>query len=294
MRTFTRRSILKGALAGPLVGFYIGCSPIRAKQISTEATKIAFVTDFHFSGGELQEKMWRRLVASLAKEKVDLVIGGGDWITEGPKLSRSDARKRLEKFAALWGELHQPKELIPGNHDLVREEGTGIGSFDLFREVFPDWIKNKRIDFLDYTLLTVQSIEVQGGSYRGYISSDQIQWVKNHLAHIPKDKGVIVLTHVPLLTNLFQRTKGPTFVPPADQYVNNSIEFLDLFKEHLHLLVLQGHLHVHETITWNHTTFLTGGALCGKWWDGAHYGTPPGFRLIELHEGQVSGRYVSL
>lgn len=294
MRTITRRDLVKGTLLSSLGTFQIGCSAIRPKKSSVSSLKIAYITDFHYSGGEYQEKIWRQLITSLSNEPVDVVIGGGDWITEGPKLSINDAQARFEKFASMWRELKQPKELIPGNHDLVKEEGSGMLTFELFRKVFPEWSTNKRIDFPNCTLLSFQSVQNRGEHYRGYISSEQIDWLKDQLTHIPNERALILLTHIPLLTNLYQRTKGPTYIPPEDQFVSNSVEFLNLFNKHALKLVLQGHLHVHESMTWGDTTFLTGGALCGKWWNGAYHGTPPGFRLIEICQGQVLGRYVPL
>jgi 3',5'-cyclic AMP phosphodiesterase CpdA len=294
MDAVSRRSVVKGILAGSLGAFHIGCFSVQGRPIFSGSIKIAFLTDFHYSGGELQEDLWEKLIAHLTIERVDFIVGGGDWITDGPKLSNADARLRLQKFSSLWGSLQEPKILIAGNHDLVKNQNTELLTFQVFSEVFPEWRKNKRIDFQSWTLLVVQSIDPQGSSYRGYITDDQIDWIVEQLTQIPEDRELIVVTHIPFLTNLYQRTEGILYTPPPDQYVNNSTEFLDLFNRHSLRLVLQGHLHIHETIVWQDTVFITGGALCGKWWNGAHHGTPPGFRLIELKDGSVFGRYVSL
>jgi Icc protein len=294
MGTLTRRSVVKGALVGTIGAFHLGCNSYRAHLTLSDSTKIAFITDFHYSGGTNQEDLWSSLRASLAKERIDFIVGGGDWITDGPTLPIVDARERLERFSSLWRLLQQPKVLIPGNHDLIKNERNELPTYELFKEVFPEWNINQRIDLRSFTLLLVQSIDLQANGYRGYITPDQINWVVTQLKHIPEDRELIVLTHIPLLTNLYQRTEGFLYRPPADQYVSNSREFLDLFNRHTLRIVLQGHLHVHETIRWHNTIFVTGGALCGKWWNGAHHGTPPGYRLIELKDGEVLGKYVSL
>jgi 3',5'-cyclic AMP phosphodiesterase CpdA len=294
MGTLTRRSVVKGVLAGAFGACHLGCTSYRGRTILSDDTRIAFITDFHYSGSANQEELWKRLGASLEIERVDLIVGGGDWISDGPALSNIEARERLRKFSFLWRSLEQPKVLIPGNHDLARNEHTQLLTFELFKDVFPEWNINQRIDLQSQTLLLVQSIEPHGGGYQGYISSDQIDWIVRELSHIPEGREIIVLTHIPLLSILYQRTEGVLYRPPADQYVSNSREFLELFNRHTLRIVLQGHLHVHETIIWGNTTFITGGALCGKWWSGAHHGTLPGYRLIELNDGNVSGRYIPL
>ena len=68
---------------------------------------------------------------------------------------------------------------------------------------------------------------------------------------------------------------------------------MELFDRHNLLLVLQGHLHVDEMIRWRGTTFITGGAVCGKWWRGAWHGTREGFGTVTLRRGRVEWEYHS-
>jgi hypothetical protein len=58
------------------------------------------------------------------------------------------------------------------------------------------------------------------------------------------------------------------------------------------ILVLQGHLHVNEMIRWQNTAFVTGGAVCGKWWRGVWYGTEEGFYDITLTGNHVECSYI--
>lgn len=290
----SRRALIQGALVAISSLLTSGCSSLRRSTQEKSLRKIAFITDFHYAGEAAHRTAWSRLLLSLERENVDLVIGGGDWITEGALVSRIEARARLEMFATLWKELPYRKTLIMGNHDLVRSEDGFSLSSDLFREIFPEWSSNNRIDFEEGTILTLQSVAPEGSHYRGHVSSEQMEWLKEQIVEISTERPLFLVTHIPFLTSLYQRTKGIGFTPPEDQFITNGPDVLNLFDKHNLKIVLQGHLHVHEEIRWRDTHFITGGAVCGKWWHGAHHGTPPGFRLIEISGQDVGGRYVTI
>jgi hypothetical protein len=74
--------------------------------------------------------------------------------------------------------------------------------------------------------------------------------------------------------------------------VVNNREVLALFEGHNLVLVLQGHLHAKELIRWGDTTFITGGAVSGKWWRGAWFGTEPGYNVVTLRGNRVEWEYV--
>jgi 3',5'-cyclic-AMP phosphodiesterase len=100
------------------------------------------------------------------------------------------------------------------------------------------------------------------------------------------------VSHVPLLTSFYQATEGATAPAPRNRVVVNSAEVLRLFDAHNLLLVLQGHLHVNEMIRRRNTTFITGGAVAGKWWRGPWHGTEEGFGVVTLRSGRVDWEYV--
>ncbi len=47
-------------------------------------------------------------------------------------------------------------------------------------------------------------------------------------------------------------------------------------------------LHSNELIRWRDMTFITGGAVCGAWWQGPHTGTEEGFGIVTLDRDRVS------
>ena len=63
---------------------------------------------------------------------------------------------------------------------------------------------------------------------------------------------------------------------------------LKLFSDHNLLLVLQGHSHAKEYLHFRDTVFVSGGAICGKWWRGEWFGTREGFTAVTLRRGEVT------
>jgi 3',5'-cyclic AMP phosphodiesterase CpdA len=144
-----------------------------------------------------------------------------------------------------------------------------------------------------YRLLILDSISVVGGddAYHGRIEPDQLRWLATELESIDRSTPIVLATHIPLLTGFYQATEGGTAAAPANRIVVNNREVLELFADHNLLLVLQGHLHVAEMLRWRGTTFITGGALCGKWWRGAWHGTGEGYGVLTLRPDRVDWEY---
>ena len=98
---------------------------------------------------------------------------------------------------------------------------------------------------------------------------------------------------MPLLTAFYQATEGTECPAPANRAVVNNLEVLERFAGRNLLLVLQGHLHVDEMLRWRDTTFITGGAVCGRWWRGEWHGTREGFGVVTLRRDRVEWEYVT-
>ena len=56
-------------------------------------------------------------------------------------------------------------------------------------------------------------------------------------------------------------------------------------------LVLQGHLHFYEDIFVNNIHFVTGGAVCSKWWQGKRNGLEEGFLIVKVKNQELSFEY---
>ena len=149
-------------------------------------------------------------------------------------------------------------------------------------------------DALGYHFMILDSIHVSGDKFRfhGMIEPAELAWLKEDLSRVAKDTPIIAVTHIPLLTAFYAATDGATAAARPNRVIGNNVEVLDAFSGHNLHLVLQGHMHVKELIRWRDTTFITGGALSGKWWRGPWHGTDAGFSIVTLADDRIEWDYV--
>ncbi len=78
----------------------------------------------------------------------------------------------------------------------------------------------------------------------------------------------------------------------AETYlVTNAREVLEILWPYHPKLVLQGHTHIRESVTYNGCQFVTSGAVCGNWWKGSREGHPEGFGVLTVRGGKIDWRY---
>ncbi|MBN1269704.1 MAG: metallophosphoesterase [Kiritimatiellae bacterium] len=261
--------------------------------------KLAFFTDIHAREEWDTPEALRRCAAAINAAKPDLVIAGGDLITDGFEFSAEKVAPRWDVYMELHRAIRAPVEVVLGNHDLVAampEDGSppAADPRQIFREKFGIEQTYRSFDAGGYHFILLDSTHVTGGplKYEGRIWPAQLEWLEEDLARTAKETPIVLVTHIPLLTVQFQSTLGIVEPPPANRVVVNNLEVLDAFRDHKLLLVLQGHMHVEEVIKRGGTTFITGGAVCAKWWRGPYYGTEEGFGLVTLDGDRVGWEYV--
>ena len=264
-----------------------------------ESMRLLFFTDIHARVEWDAPKAMARAAKQMNEERADLALCGGDCITDGFQSSRAAVAHRWEVYRKHLRDDLSPRLLTAiGNHDLVGavpEDGSEPEPDP--RAAFRDELDIPRTFFSSeaggYHIIVLDSVEVRGDAlkYRGYIGEAQLAWLRDELARVGPDKPIILITHVPLLTSFFQATEGHEKVAPPNRVVVNNREVLDCFAKHRLHLVLQGHLHVNEMLRWRGTTFITGGAVCGKWWRGSWHGTDAGFGVLTLRPDRVDWEY---
>jgi Icc protein len=301
-RNLSRREFLgylgSGAVAGTAT-LLTGCSWATGGK-RTPGLKLVFYTDVHARREWETPKALAMAAEAINRQHPDIVIGGGDLITDGFQSGAEAVAPRWDVYMgmhrAIRGELHS----AIGNHDLVGaipEDGSTPAEDPRaeFRRRLGVTRTYYSFDAGGYHFMLLDSIEIVGGKlkYRGHISAGQLEWIRQDLATVPGDQPIILAMHIPLVTSFYQMTEGATAAAPANRVVTNNREVLNLFDAHNLQLVLQGHLHVSELIRWGGTTFVTGGAVSGKWWRGSWQGTPEGFTVITLTGEKIDWQYVS-
>lgn len=286
-------SIALGALGGvvaPRIAW--------AMSGSGRSLRVVFFTDVHaIAKKEISQKL------SLAAERInemqgDIVIAGGDLISGGYHLGQEQAAPHWKEYLnfqnAICGSVHAAL----GNHDLVgaRPKNQRDASSDPrseFKRMLQIADTYYSFSAAGYYFIVLDAVQVRDDDleYRGFVDTAQMEWLKATLLNIPVTAPIILVSHIPLMTAFFQATQGARRGAPANRVVVNSLDVLALFSKRNLIAVLQGHLHVNEVIVWRGVKFITGGAICGRWWGGEHYGTGEGFGVLSLCENTASWEY---
>jgi 3',5'-cyclic AMP phosphodiesterase CpdA len=300
MSSMNRRRFLRIA---SLAGAAISCPlPDRAVWGARGARqgdlRLVFYTDVHARTEWDTPRAMAMAARAINREQADLVIAGGDLITDGFQSAAATVEPRWQAYVDMHSSIRPTVEPVIGNHDLVaaRPEDGSEPSPDP-RAVFRSKLGVDRtwrsIDAAGCRILIVDSVEVTDDElkYHGRVSAEQCAWLASELERTDPETPLIVASHIPLVTALYQATEGATTGAKANRVVVNNTEVLELFRDHNLLLVLQGHLHVDEMVRWSGTTFITGGAVSGKWWRGSWHGTPEGFGVVTVRHDRVEWEY---
>ena len=297
----TRRNFL-GRLAAGFALLGGGCSKKKILPLSSSGkgtVRLVFFTDVHARVEWETPKAMERAANAINEQKADLVIAGGDLITDGFQSTATEVRPRWNAYMKMHQALKADVYPAIGNHDLVAAiPNDGVPAAEDPRSVYMGYMQLDRTYFsfnaVGYHFVVLDAIHVTGGKYhyQGFIRPEQLEWLRRDLSSTPRSAPIVIVSHIPLLSAFFSASSGATFAAEPNRVVVNNREFIKVINNHNVILVLQGHLHVKELIKWQNTTFITGGAISGKWWRGAWYGTKEGFNIITLTGNHVAWEYI--
>lgn len=270
---------------------------IRGNELSPDLRplRLGFLTDCHSREGKGAPEALDRAAQLMNSLKPDLIVGGGDFVHGGFYDSGAVMDRRWKIADFFLKKLHARMEPIIGNHDLYEPlfaDGTPASADPRWkwRRYFGLQSTYRSFSFRGYRFLMLDSVKVVGGHdpYRGWIDAAQLSWLDHELPRIPRDQPIILCTHIPFRTSL-RDSFGPFIGPsPGRVRVLNADAVLSRLKDRPLALVLQGHVHINERLLDGGVPCITGGAVCGKWWDGPNMGTWPGLGLIEIRPAKGS------
>ncbi|MFP4283889.1 MAG: metallophosphoesterase family protein [Opitutales bacterium] len=280
-----RQFITRGALLGG--GVALGLE-LAAEGPAGESRplRLVFFTDVHARAEAAIEARLERAAAAINAVGADLVIGGGDYLHGGFGADESEIEPRVLAAKRFLDRLEGRVELIAGNHDLVGAGRAHPDPWRVPREVFGIAARYRRFDWGGISFFLLDSVRITPNAseagYTGGIEAAQRHWIEKELAEIPRERPLVIVTHVPFRSLFRQVGEGPTAALGSNLAVDNANEVLALFRGRRIAAVLQGHLHVDEHLRFNGVPFITGGAVCGAWWRGTHLGTPEGFQELRV------------
>ena len=263
------------------------------------SVRLVFYTDVHARTEWETPAAMLKAAAAINAQNADLVIAGGDLITDGFQSPPAAVVPRWDAYMKMHRTIDSDLYPTIGNHDLVaaRPEDGSPPATDP-RAIFLAKTGLKRtyysFDAVGYHFVVLDSIQVTNDAlqYHGMIRPEQIEWLKQDLVKIPKSQPVVIVTHIPLLSAFYSASRGATITAPKNRLVVNNIDVLNLIQDYNVILVLQGHLHVKEMIRWQGAAFIVGGAISGRWWRGSWFDTAEGFNLLTLSGDRIEWEYI--
>lgn len=291
-----RRDVLKAAAGGAA----LLASPRLALGGGNDSLRLVFYSDVHARTEWDTPLALAKAAAAINRVNADLVLCGGDLVTDGFQApSEAAMTPRWNAYMAFHNAIEGDIHCALGPHDMVAADpDDGSPASPDPRATFRTRLGTPKtyysFDAMGYHVIILDSIRISGDQYRfhGMIWPEEMAWLEQDLGHVATQTPIIVVTHVPLLTSFYGATDGATIPARPNRVVVNNVEVLELFRGHNLHLVLQGHMHVKEMIRWRDTTFITGGALSGKWWRGPWHGTDAGFTVVTLEGGRIDWDYV--
>jgi len=262
--------------------------------------RFVFMTDIHQSEDSSSIKGFITAIDRIEKCNPDFIITGGDHVMNNPQTSFDNVTRQFQRYSEALRQLSIPVYPAIGNHDLI-----GIYQPTDFPDNHAEYGKkmflrlfNLKESYFSFTyngwhFIVLDDVRMTGDHYEASIDSSQIVWLQNDLINISSNTPIVVALHIPMVS-AYQQIRQSTIRPlTATQVLINTPDVLKLFKDKNLRLVLQGHLHIVEEITFKNTRFLTGGAVSGAWWRGAKDGFQPGFVLITLKNDSLAWEYIT-
>jgi hypothetical protein len=196
-----------------------------------------------------------------------------------------------------------PWHHCPGNHDINWDGLDDRTSRETWKRVFGP--RHYAFQHGEATFIVLDNVHYAGfdpvtrraGKYSGRIGAEQLQFVRNVLAHLPPEQLVVLSMHIPLLTE-----QDPTH--PADNTLD-AAALLDVLAGRPHTVSFSGHMHLTEHHylgpAAHHHHVLA--AASGGWWGGpldarglpsadSPDGTPNGFHVLEVDGAHYETRFV--
>ena len=279
-----------------LVVFISSCA--KNTKDNSESFSFVFLTDIHLQPELNATKGFKQAIDSINKYNPDFCITGGDLIMDalGQSYTRSDSLFNL--YLETVKGITSPVYNTMGNHDIYgiyTKSKADPSNPEYGEKMFENRIGKSyySFEYKGWKFFVINSVEdTKKSRYIGLIDDQQIGWLKDELSKTDPKTPLVITTHIPFITAFKQKYYGSTLGNDSTLVVYNSKEVIDLFKGHNLKLVLQGHLHTIEDIYIDGVHFITGGSICGKWWNGANMDFEEGFMYFTVNGENFDWKYI--
>lgn len=199
-----------------------------------------------------------------------------------------DHLELLPEYERAVSRMGIPFAQVVGNHDLDYTARTTEGSTATFQRHFGP--PNLSFDVGQVHYLVLNDVFWHGAGYIGYLTAEQLEWVRQDLAHVEPGRTVIVFLHIPVVSSQYER-EGASAPGVGTSLTNREALYRLLERHRAHIIA--GHTHESEHRTHGTIHEHVAGAVCGAWWSGdiCFDGTPNGYGVYDVEGERVTWRY---
>lgn len=285
-----RRDLLAAATAA-------GATVVTTRPASAAAplgsVRVAHVTDTHITADRKAPEGMAALFAHMfdRPDRPEIVLNTGDTVmaVDGGVTGAAAAAQ-----IALWKDAVKqcpvPIHSCLGNHDIwggkepTPDVPAAKAGAALMVETLGMPHRWHSFDHGGWHIVALDSMSALGA-----LSAEQVAWLEKDLAATPRERPVCILSHLPIVSvtsSLYgdSRRRGNSIDVPGGWQHADCWLLSEIFRAAGNVrLCLSGHMHTQDRCEYRGTWYICGGAASGAWWNGAEYGFPPCYGLIDLH-----------
>jgi 3',5'-cyclic AMP phosphodiesterase CpdA len=304
-----RKFITSLPILSASVGLGLSSSPAHSSVFHNHKKRnlrLAHLTDIHVQPGD---KAPKGMAAAFKKaqtltDKLDLILNGGDCIMDSLHRTKDNVKAQWDVWqAVLKNELSLEMHSCIGNHDVWGWSNVGNKKKNdpLYGKAWATEelkLPNRYYSFAkaNWHFIVLDSTHPRPvAGYWARLDNKQMEWLKQELASVPKDKFVCILSHIPILgvCTFFdgENLKGNNWTIPGAWMHQDAKQLKDLFYQYPNVKVcLSGHIHLVDEAEYLGVKYYCNGAVSGAWWGGKNQEFPPAFAVINLYEDGSSDR----
>lgn len=229
-----------------------------------------------------------------------------------------DTLSLYERHNRMFGQIGIPMWNVPGNHDINFESPNHKFATSTYSKHFgPTYYS---FDYGQVHFVALNNVQYKGAGqgrfdntiYRGYISEEQLEWLKHDLSYVDKDKLIVIATHIPLVTNALDG-KGERYAMGDNINTVNFDKLIELLTPFEKIYAIAGHdtsnswkVEVNHTHGWQGTPWIahTLAEVRGNGWSRGprdetdvraatmQDGNPNGYYVIHFDDTQATPRFI--
>jgi len=220
------------------------------------------------------EKMMNESVPDVQKF---VAAAGADAILHGITVGDIvwDEHKLYPEYDKAVGKMGIPFFQCLGNHDMDYNQGGDETSDDTFQLTYGPTYYSFNRGQVHYVVMDNVRYLGKDREYDGYFMQNQLDWLQKDLAFVPKDKLIVLCTHIPV----------------HNQTKNNTDFYALLEDRKVH--IMSGHTHYHRNVIKGNIYEHNHGTVCGAWWTGSicEDGTPNGYGIYKVNGTELEWHY---